>query len=460
MADTTDNVVVEVFGDTAAFATDYGTSGTGFTNSHLNITKLAFGDETTTSRVYAGSPLPVNITGNTGNAIDVSGSVIYGSGLTSDAAGNFRVTNIGAVGTGATMVYLAVAGSTSGESVGVTGTIQGISGGEPVTVTGGVTVKQSVAIVGATGSAFYREFGATAGVTFVGHDGEISPAGGFYPVVVTGGRKLDSSTDSITVSGTVSATGGRFLAAGTDSVAVLGSDQGSKVLTRVYSGDGTTIGASGDALKVALTNTGVTFTFNVAATVGVTNSSEPPLKIQGYTGSNGFPVTVRGENDGAIEVAATSALNVNVNNSSLEINDDAILSKIGSTGDIYTKLNEVATNTASISTIRSDLQNGSASVTVNKTTKPGKLAVGSQSASVRTGAVQLANNTILGSGVTIKASEQNTAQVYVGSLTLTRAISNGYPLSPGESIFLEVNNTNLIYIRTESDAQTVNYIGS
>ena len=134
---------------------------------------------------------------------------------------------------------------------------------------------------------------------------------------------------------------------------------GSKVLTRVYGSSGETIGVSGDALKVALTNTGVTFTFNVASIVGVTNSTEPPLKVQGYTGSNGFPLTVRGENDGAIEVAATSALNVNVNNSSLTIDDDDILVKLGTTGDIYSRLTDINSNTSSISSIRTDLQNGS-----------------------------------------------------------------------------------------------------
>ena len=454
MADTTDNVIFEVFGETAEFATDYGTSGTGFTQAHVQIVKMAFGDDSTTSRVSGSAGLPVQITGNTGNPVEVTGEI--------RGTGAFRVENYYINGqTGATLVYLAVAGDTLGGLLGISGTIQGISGGVPLAVTGGVTVRESVSIVGSTGSAAYREFGAAAGATFVGTDGEISPVGGFFPVVVTGGRQLDSTTDSITVSGSVGVTGGRFLAAGTDSISVLGSDLGTKVLTRVYSGDGATIGASGDALKVALTNTGVTFTFNVASIVGVTNSTETPLKVQGYTGSNGVPLTVRGENNGAVEVAATTALNVNVTNSSLTIDDNDILVKLGTTGDIYSKLNSIATNTSSVSTIRSDLQNGSASLTVNKISRPSSMVVGSKNVTSTDGGTQLSVSSNLGSGINVKANGKNTGIVYVGTQTVSRSVENGYPLEPGESIFLEISNANLIFVRTQvTGPQKVHYIGS
>lgn len=450
MADTTDNVIFEVFGDTAEFATDYGTSGTGFTSAHVQIVKMAFGDDSTTSRVSGSSGLPVQITGNTGSPVEVTGEI--------QGTGAFRVENFYTGPTGTTLVYLAVAGDTLGGLVGVSGTIQGISGGTPVAVTGDISVTNRVSMVGPAGSTFFRDFGATAGTTFT-FDGSLV-TGGFLPVVVTGGRHLSASTDEVGVTGTVTISGGRFLSSGTDSVSVLGSDLGSKVLTRVYGSSGETIGVSGDALKVALTNTGVTFTFNVASIVGVTNSTEPPLKVQGYTGSNGVPLTVRGENDGAIEVAATSALNVNVNNSSLTIDDDDILVKLGTTGDIYSRLTDINSNTSSISSIRTDLQNGSANVTVNKITRSGTVTVGSKTVSSSDGGSQMSTSVILNSGVNIKASPENTGSVYVGNISLNRSVNNGYPLSPGESIYLEINNANLIYVRCESGTQTVNYIGS
>ena len=437
MADTTDNVVFEVYGNTAEFATDYGTSGTGFTTAHVQLVKLAFGDENTTGRVYGGNPLPVQINGNTGSAVGISGEV--------SGTGSFEIENYYIRGaSGNTLVYLAVAGDTLGGLVGVSGTVQGISGGYPVTVTGDISVTNNVAIVGVTGSSMYQEFGGT----------------GYWPVVVTGGRKLNSSTDSVTVSGTVGVTGGRYLAAGTDSIAVLGADLGDQVLTRIYGSAGETLGVSGDALNVNLVNAGVTFTLNVAATIGVTNSTEPPLRVQGYTGGTGTPLTIRGENDGAVEVAATSPLNVTVTNSELTIDDTDILVKLGTTGDIYNRLSDIRTNTSSISTIRTDLQNGSATVKISQITRSNSMVVGSKTVAVADGASQMTSSFILKSGITIKASVDNTSTIYVGNQTLSRSTTNGYPLNSGESIFLEIGNANMVYVRSESGTQSVNYIGS
>jgi len=448
MPDTTDNVIFEVFGNTAEFATDYGTSGIGFTQAHVQIVKLAFGDNSKTDRIYANNPLPVTVSGNSGGIQGISGEV--------SGTGGFKVRNFMSGWVGTSLEYLAVAGSTSGDMVGISGSVYGLSGGFPVAVTGDISVTNRVTILGPTGSAFFREFGATAGTMF-NIDGTLV-TGGFWPVVVTGGRRLNSSLDSITVSGSVNATGGRFLAAGTDSVSVLGSDLGSKVLTKIYGSSGETLGVSGDALKVALVNSGVTFSLSIATGIGVTNSPSTALFINGNTGA--YPVTVRGQNDGAIEVAATSPLNVNVNNSSLVIDDDDILAKLGTTGDIYSKLNTVATNTSSISTIRTDLQNGSANVTVNQINRPGSMVVGSKKISSDQGAVQMSTSSILKSGITIKASPNNSGDVYIGSATVARNVNNGYPLSPGETLFLEVNNANLIYIRSNGGSQSVNYIGS
>jgi hypothetical protein len=199
---------------------------------------------------------------------------------------------------------------------------------------------------------------------------------------------------------------------------------------------------------------------NINAITGVTNSTEGPLRIQGYTGTSYTPITVRGENNGAVEIAATSALNVNVNNAALTIDDTEIVNKLGTTGDIYSKLNTVASNTAIISTIRTDLQNGSANVTVNQINRPTSLLVGSKVVSSTDGGSQLSPNYVLRAGITVKASPNNTSQVYIGATSLLRKITNGYPLSPGESIFLELGNANLLYVRSNSGSQTVNYIGS
>tara|TARA_R110000824_G_scaffold33145_1_gene106432 strand:+ start:1158 stop:2501 length:1344 start_codon:yes stop_codon:yes gene_type:complete len=447
MPDTTDNVIFEVYGNTAEFATDYGTSGYGFTMSHVQIVKLAFGDNTKTDRIYANNPLPVTVSGNSGGIQGISGEV--------RGTGGFEIRNhyVRAAGAAVTMEYLAVAGSTDGTGlIGITGYVQGASGAYPIKVTGDVTIPNNVNIIGPTGETLFFGYGATG----------VGPGidGTYWPVVVTGGRHLSSSFDDVGVTGTVTISGGRQLTAATDAVKVMGFDQGELVPSRIFSSTGVTIGASGDALKVAFTNANINATVNVSAVTGVTNATEPPLKVQGYTGSSHVPVTVRGENNGAVEVAATSALNVNVNNSSLTIDDTDIVTQLGTTGDIYDKLNTVATNTATISTIRTDLQNGSANVTVNQINRPTLLLVGNRKVSPSDGAVQISANSVLKAGITIKAASGNIANVFIGSTSLARNINNGYPLSPGESLFLEIGNANLIYVRSNSGSQTVNYIGS
>ena len=437
---TASNVPLEIYGNTATFATDYGPSGTGLTAAHVSITKLVFGDQDTATRVSSADPLPVQINGSTGSAVEVTGDI--------RGTGDFYVRN--SLISGNTAIYLAVAGTTSGGLVGVTGYIQGTSGGHPVGISGNVNVNNlAVPIKGIT-EDWYIGFGGSTGSGI---------SAGIYPVMVTGGRKLSSSVDSVTVSGTVGITGGRFLSSGTDTVAVRGYDGGTKVWTRLFAGDGTTLGHSGDALNVNLVNSGVTFTLNVAATIGVTNSTEPPLKIQGYTGSNGIPVTVRGENNGAVEVTSTAALNVSVGNE-VSIDDSAILVKLGTTGDIYSRLTDIKTNTSGISTIADDIRNGNASVKVSQITRPSTFTAGSTRISATSGAVKLGTNVILRAGVTIKASSNNSDVVYVGSTTLTRSNDNGYPLDPGESVFLEVGNLNTIYVKSSSGTQTIHYISS
>ena len=445
MPDTTDNVIFEVFGNTAEFATDYGTSGYGFTQAHVQIVKLAFGDETKTSRIYANNPLPVMISGNTGGIQGISGEV--------RGTGGFEIRNhlVRAAGHAVTMEYLAVAGSTSGDLVGITGYVQGASGAYPVKVTGDISITDKVDIAGPTGETLFIGYGSvTAG----------TPGGSYWPVVVTGGRHLSSAFDDVGVTGTVTISGGRQLTAATDAVKVMGFDQGELVPSRIFSSTGVTIGASGDSLKVAVTNSGITFAVTIGAITGVTNSTSTPLKVQGYTGTSHTPLTIRGENNGAVEVAATSALNVNVNNASLTIDDTDIVTQLGTTGDIYGKLDTVSSNTAVISTIRTDLQNGSANVTVNQINRPSSLLVGSKKISPSDGGVQLSANSVLKAGITVKASTNNTSDVYVGATSLARNVNNGYPLSPGESLFLEIGNANLIYVRSSSGSQSVSYIGS
>jgi hypothetical protein len=233
---------------------------------------------------------------------------------------------------------------------------------------------------------------------------------------------LDSSTDSITVSGSVGISAGTLnLNAGTDSVSAFGYDGGRFVHTSIFGADGTTVGVSGDAIKVAITNSGITFSANIASTVGITNSdASGAIRVEGISG--GVPLVVKGRNGEAIEVTNTPSDAISV------------------TGDFFV--------------------DGSQQTKISEIARPSTLIAGS----VQLGgsAEQLISSNNLKSGIRIKSNPSNTDLIYIGLSGLTANPTNGYCLSSGESIFLECNNSNLIYGRNSVAGltATINYIGS
>ncbi|MAG28381.1 hypothetical protein CMI47_22880, partial [Candidatus Pacearchaeota archaeon] len=318
MSDTTNNINIQTWGNTASIATDYSNSGDGLTATHLPLNKMVWGEDGAGNRVSLTNPLPIQIGGQTG-AVEITGW-LKGATTATGGQDGFRIQNLTYNAGNTAISYLAISGNTLGAGhtgywIGTTGYIQGLAGGTPVAITGESHIRGAMAIDAyGLGGTFdvpeYKNYvrglliqGTSAGNTaYVA--GETFPAGGFgVPIAVTGGRRLDSSVDSVTVSGTVSTTGGWKAAAATDSISVYGHDQGEKVWTRLFAGDGTSLGHSGDALNVNVTNAGMTFSVNIGATLdmGVT-AAGGPLRIQGPTGSayaNFDPITVRGEAAGA-----------------------------------------------------------------------------------------------------------------------------------------------------------------
>lgn len=354
---------VNVYGGSADFCTDYGTSPVGAT-CHLPLSKIVWGDETTSYRANETYPLPVQIMEVTGESLVVTGNL--------GASGSFPVVNYTVSGvSGTTLHYMAVAGSTNGDPVGVTGSIY------------------------------------VAGY-----------------VAVTGERVLSHTTDSVTVHGSVGISAGTLnLNSGTDSVAVYGWDGGRYVNTSLFAADGTTIGNSGDAINVNLVNTGTTFTFTAAATVGVTNDSQDAagaLNIKGVSGAE--PIAVKGRNGEAVEVTNAPATAISV------------------TGDFFI--------------------NGTQKTIISSETQPSTIVSGSLVAG-HTTATQLPSNS-LGKGITIKSNPSNVNFIYVGNSGISAGVTtNGYILESGESLFLECSNSNLIYVLGISgDTRRVNYIGS
>ena len=466
MADTNNNINIDTSGNTASMATDFGHGGPGgFTASHVPISKLVWGDKDGSKRVTLSDPFPVQLAGQTG-PLEFTGKI---SGQTN---ANIAITNfIGKVPGGTTYGqthFIAVAGSTNGNTpIGISGAIEGVVDGVPVEVTG------SVRLQGAMADDSYGVDGTVRGILIQGTSagntasvaGESFPGYGFgVPIAVTAGRRLSSATDTVNVVGTINSTGGRQLGPLTDSVSVYGSDGGQYVKTNLYNTNGATAGFSGDALKVAIVNAaeGITFSIAVSTVTGVTNASEPPLRVQGYE-SGGDPLVVKGQNDGALEIVSTSGLNTTVTNT-VAITDTNIVNSLESASKpLVSNLASVKANTSPISAIKTAIEGGKLRAQITGITRPTDLRSGSKT--VTSNAQPLNNNLELRVGVTVKAAPTNTNNVLVGNRGLASNIDTGYVLEPGESIFLEINNVNKIYVRTSStdrsgETHTINYIGS
>jgi hypothetical protein len=411
---TADNIEITIASGTAVIATDYGTSGAGgFSAAHAQIAKLAWGDETFTYRVTESTPTPVKIYGITGATFPISGTI--------SGTGDFYVrTN--------PTIPLIIKGSTfsTDAAVGITGTIQGISGGTPVGITGYVNILNTLGVYGISG--------ATA-------------------IAVTGGRRLNSSTDSVYIYGNVGISGGFALDSITDSISVYGPGGSTFIYANLYS-NGTAVGISGDALKVAVTNSGFTFSVTLSSTIGVTNGSESPLRVQGYTGS-GTPLTIQGSlAGGAVEIGAYSAIPVGVSGS-VTIDDTDLIDSIES---LKTNIGTVSTNAGYALDIYNLVNSAGpgAKVNVGSISKPGRTVTGQKTITI---SPTLVGTESLRSGVTVKSPSSNSVDIYLGS-SLSVSPTTGYILSPGESIYLEVSTVASIFARTASGTATIVYIGS
>lgn len=408
------NIEITIASGTAVIATDFGTSGDGFTSSHAQIAKLVWGDTSNTYRVSETYPAPVKIYGMTGATLSMTG-VVTGTG-------DFYIKTY-------PNTPLIIKGSTyaTDAPIGISGGIYGVSGAVPVGITGYVNILNQVQIYGISG--------ATA-------------------IAVTGGRRLNSSTDSITVSGNVGLSGGLSLVAATNSVSVYGPAGTTWIHANVYAGN-TAIGISGDALKVAVTNAGFTFSVSVSATTGVTNDAAgSALRIQGYTGT-GFPVTIKGSlAGGAVEIGAYSAVPVGVSGT-VSINDTALISEIDS---LKTDIGVVATNAGyalDILNLINSSGNG-AKVVVNSITRPSRVLHGQKSL---TTSASIIGTEALKTGITLKSPSSNATDIYIGN-SISVSATTGYILSPGETIYLEVSTMGSLFARSASGTATIAYIGT
>ena len=108
-------ITANISGGTADFCTDIGTTPEGVT-CHLPLNKIVWGDSTTSYKVNETYPLPVQVRGVTGDSLQFSGNI--------GASGNFPVVNPEITGVCSGIQFLAVAGTTTGDPVGVTGSVR------------------------------------------------------------------------------------------------------------------------------------------------------------------------------------------------------------------------------------------------------------------------------------------------------------------------------------------------
>jgi len=248
MPDINANLTVDITGNTAAIATDY------VNNTHFQVNKLAWGDTGAANRVSTSSPFPVDIRLATAT-VGVTGSV---AGL-----GNFKVIN----GTSTTLI---VSGTTSSSytPVQINGTIQGVTSGVLVGVTGTINVNSITVLGGST-------------MTLLN------------PVGITGGRKLNYTTDSITIQGsTVGVSSIPDLLQSKDSVRAYSAAGATQIPVTLFSGSGASIGSSGGALNVNIVGAGISASVTIGTIVGVCQAS--PFYIAGATA--GPSVRVKGTN--------------------------------------------------------------------------------------------------------------------------------------------------------------------
>jgi hypothetical protein len=248
--DNDNNLLVAVDGDQAVIGTDiYSSAGL---TAHAQVMKVAWGNDATVTRATTTTPLPVQVFGLTGTlaTVTVTGAV---RGL-----GVFTVGN--------------TAGSPVHVTGGVNAFVYGVAGATPVTVTGSVNINAPVGITGT--------------------------------VNVTGGRYLNSTTDSILVGGTVARNWN--LTNATDNIKVYAPDGGATFSVKIVGAGGSVIGSSGDALNVNMVNAGISANITIGSTINVQNAAGTVMRIEGTAG--GTPVRVSGTislASSAIEVTNT-----------------------------------------------------------------------------------------------------------------------------------------------------------
>jgi len=240
---------------------------------------------------------------------------------------------------------------------------------------------------------------------------------------------------SVTVSGITSApvyvqtaancrveiTGGQRLSKLNDSVSIFGPSGSTWIYANLVNSSGSPIGTTANPMQVSFS--GVTISATIAATVGVTNDAPgSALRIQGISGGTNVAVTV-GNTVGIYDTNILNGMTVTYSQ----------LNAMGAT------LNAIYNALSVFGLVR---PSSAKSTVLSVTTSPAVLGSGFTCSS----------------GVNLKSLGSNTDLIYLGGASV--GSSYGYQLEPGEQVFFNVANLNMIYGMSKSGTQTLSYFAS
>jgi hypothetical protein len=248
--------------------------------------------------------------------------------------------------------------------------------------------------------------------TISGFTGTIDVRGvGGAAVVVSGSVVTTGLTSSPmwvkTFTGSqVEVTGGRYLGKATDSVSVWGPSGLTYIYAHLVTASGNSLSYTNGALNVNIT--GATISATIPSTVTV------------------------------VGLSGATAVNVTVGNT-LGINDTNILN--GMTA-IYSQVVGLRADLGGFAVTRpSSFKNSR----VSATTTVSQLDVSGFSAS---------------SGINLKALSTNTDLIFIGNTGSFVGSSSGFAMDPGDSVFLNISNTNKLFLQANSGTQVITYMAS
>lgn len=239
---------------------------------------------------------------------------------------------------------------------------------------------------------------------------QVQGVGGGTPVPVSGTVVVTGITTSqlyvTTTSGSrVEITGGIPLTKTRDAVSVFGPNGLTYVYTHLVDAAGNSLSYTNGALNVNIQ--GVTISTTIQSTVGV------------------------------FGISGATAIGVNVGNT-VGINDTAILSGITA---MYGQIVGLRSDLGGFAVIR---PTGGTAYRISSTNT----------------SLALAGFTCM-SGVNLKAASSNTDIIYISDSSTVASTTNvGYELDPGESLFINIINMNLIAHRAKSSTQILSYIAT